>query len=259
VSSRRGAADGGAKCPNGLTWSAHFVILGLMKTRRKQRSINSISTSRWTAYAAAAAASTFAAANSAEGSIHYSGPIHQTFRLDRRASLPLDPAGGSLVLRHSNHVYGSSSFHDGGTAKFFVYAAVSGNVNGVSNAAGVSVSNLNRGDAISTRPTAPNGGFLAELFGNSGFPIGQFLERQRNAFVGFKFNNGAGVQYGWARLTMSGSRFNNFELIDYAYGDPGDTIVAGQTSDSAAPHLESLGGLALGGAGLLAWRGRRSR
>jgi hypothetical protein len=220
--------------------------------------INSISMGRWTAYAAAAAATGFAT-NTAEATIHYSGPIHQKLRLERRASFPLDPAGGSFVLRHFNHVYGSSSSHDGGTAKFFVYAAVSGNVNGVSNFAGVSVSNLNRGDAISTRPVAPEGGFLAELFGNSGFPIGQFLERQRNAFVGIKFNNGAGVQYGWARLTMYGSRFNNFELIDYAYGDPGDAIVAGQTSDGTAPTLESLGGLALGATGLLAWRRRQTR
>ena len=53
---------------------------------------------------------------------------------------------------------------------------------------------------------------------------------------------------------MMGSPFNNFTLVDYAYGDPGDTIAAGQTSDGTAPTLESLNGLALGAAGLLAWR-----
>jgi hypothetical protein len=35
--------------------------------------------------------------------------------------------------------------------------------------------------------------------------------------------------------------------------------VAGQTSDGTAPTLESLGGLALGAAGLLGWReGKRT-
>ncbi|HEX4666373.1 MAG TPA: hypothetical protein VH207_07220 [Chthoniobacterales bacterium] len=227
-----------------------------MKTQRKdQRRINSIADRRWAAYAAAAAATGFAAAQTAEATIHYSGPVNEQFRLNHTDSFPLDPAGGSFVLRHFNAVYGSSSFHDGGTASFHVYAAVSGKVDGVTTFRGdVSVSNLNRGDAISTRPVGYTGGFLAELFGFSNFPIGQFLERQRNAFVGFSFNNGAGVQYGWARFTMYGARFNNFELMDYAYGDPGDTIVAGQTSAGTAPTLESLGGLALGATGLLAWR-----
>ena len=44
-----------------------------MKTHRKQqRKINSIATGRWTAYAAAAAASGFAATHTAEATIHYS-------------------------------------------------------------------------------------------------------------------------------------------------------------------------------------------
>ncbi len=229
-----------------------------MKSPRKLRpKISSIATGRWAAYAAAATATGFAA-SMAEATIHYSGPINHKFKSYRKVSFPLDAAGASLVLKHWNHVYGSSSFHDGGTASFFVYAALSGNVNGLTTARGyVSVSNLNRGNAISARPFAPDGGFLAELFGSTGFPKGQFIARQRNAFVGFEFNNGAGVQYGWARLKMGGSPFNNFELLDYAYGDPGDTIVAGQTSEGTAPTLESLGGLALGATALIAWRRRR--
>ena len=52
---------------------------------------------------------------------------------------------------------------------------------------------------------------------------------------------------------------HNFKLIDYAYGDVGDTIAAGQKSGHDPPELESLGGLALGAAGLVAWRKSRSR
>jgi hypothetical protein len=39
----------------------------------------------------------------------------------------------------------------------------------------------------------------------------------------------------------------------------GDSIAAGQRSGHDAPELESLGGLALGACGLLAWRKSRAR
>ena len=63
-----------------------------------------------------------------------------------------------------------------------------------------------------------------------------------------------------ADLTRSGL----FKLVDYAWGDPGDQIRAGQTNSAgdqveAIPDQGSLGLLALGGAGLMVWRkGRRS-
>jgi hypothetical protein len=90
-------------------------------------------------------------------------------------------------------------------------------------------------------------------------------------FVGFRFNSGAGIQYGWARVRMGGtSRNNAFRLIDYAYADPGETIRAGQgipragedgqdMSDEQGPEEGSLGWLAVGAMGLLAWRKSRSR
>jgi protein with PEP-CTERM/exosortase system signal len=75
-------------------------------------------------------------------------------------------------------------------------------------------------------------------------------------FVGFRFNGGAGQQFGWARITMDGAPENNFTLVDYAFADPGERITAGQTTvpDSGG----SLGLLAIGFAGLLAWRFRRA-
>jgi len=51
----------------------------------------------------------------------------------------------------------------------------------------------------------------------------------------------------------------NFRLIDYAYGDLGDSVGAGQKSGHDMVELESLGGLAVGAVGLLAWRNRRSQ
>ena len=88
----------------------------------------------------------------------------------------------------------------------------------------------------------------------TGRSYGQFLDRGYG-LVGFKFNNGAGVQYGWVRVRMEGGHNHMFSIVDYAYGDPGEPVLAGQRGPNTfAPELESLGGLALGAVGLLAWR-----
>ena len=218
---------------------------------------------------AAAAASSFAATHTAEATIHYSGLINEGFRGFNSDSFPLDPAGGVLIFKHGKHVYGSSSFYDGGTARAFVQAPVSAWMNGYELScshnpdASASVSNLARNAVISQQPFVTSGGVLgskgAFFYGCGENGRGQFLDREKNAFIGFKFNNGAGVQYGWARLSVQGYPFNRFKLVDYAYGDPGDIVLAGQKSDDSAPALESLGGLAIGAAALLAWRGQRTK
>jgi hypothetical protein len=67
---------------------------------------------------------------------------------------------------------------------------------------------------------------------------------------------------------MGGHPENAFRVIDYAYGDVGDRIKAGQRSSNEmvpegsndiVPQEGSLGALALGAVGLVAWRKRRSR
>ena len=89
-------------------------------------------------------------------------------------------------------------------------------------------------------------------------------------YAAFRFNSGSGLQYGWIRVTMAGPPLNGFLVTGYAYADPGERIRAGQKSsaeqapdqgstDEQAPDEGSLGGLALGAVGLLAWRKSRSR
>jgi hypothetical protein len=198
----------------------------LMKTLRKQqRKINSITNGRWAAYMAAAAATTLAGADSAKAAIHYSGLLNQKIGPRDAVTFELDPDGGSFVVSHFNFVGGSSNYNAGGEAYFGIDGGVSASVNGVSINCGddlVCASKLERGAVISEQPFAPDGGILAfEHYFNGWYSYGEFLDRGIG-LVGFKFNNGGGDQFGWVRVKMMGGLKNTFEMVDYAYGDPGD-------------------------------------
>jgi len=227
-----------------------------------------ITNSRWLAYATAGAASAFTCANSAEAAIHYSGRIGEFFGsgCDKSVRFQLDQPGDSLRLRHSLSFCGTASY--GGTAHFGILGragnAVAGFYNPCPSAHVASVSNLNRGQLISGRPfLARNSGLLAAhtSFCGSGSSAGQF-DSGDVGFIGFKFNNGSGDQYGWVRVQFVNRDpiDHDFWLVDYAYADPGEPIRAGQTSSNEmVPEEGSLGWLALGAAGLVAWRKRRSQ
>lgn len=253
--------------------------------RTRRRKINPVEHQRWAAYATAALATSFSfgLANSAEARIHYSGHINEEFDGDSALTFPLGDAG-VIKFEHVKHYFGTficttcSSrprnrmapggiqtitvrYYDGGSA-FFGISAPSGAVRGgVASDGELSVSRLLNHDVISAGPFVPVGGFLAERSanqGSSGYPRGEFQAVGPGA-IGFKFNTGAGVQYGWARVRMDGFPNFTFRLVDYAYGDPGEVVKVGrQRSNDSAPAMESLGGLALGATGLLAWRRRRA-
>jgi hypothetical protein len=231
------------------------------RTRSKKPAV--IPNSHWLAYATAGAASAFTAANSAEANIHYSGMIGKYFgsNQDKSVRFQLDQPGDSFRLAHNLLFCCTNSY--GGSAHFSILGRAGASAAGSycpSNPQFGSVSKLNRGQLISGRPfLARNPGALAvPHFSNC---VGQFNSGDLG-FIGFRFNNGSGDQYGWVRIKM-GTKYpldNDFRLVDYAYADPGEPIKAGQTSSNDVVPIEgSLGGLALGAAGLLAWRKRRSR
>jgi hypothetical protein len=58
-------------------------------------------------------------------------------------------------------------------------------------------------------------------------------------------------------VEMKGSNAD-YTVRDYAWGDPGDRVRAGQGIPGDAPELESLGVLALGAVGVRAWRKRNA-
>jgi hypothetical protein len=79
------------------------------------------------------------------------------------------------------------------------------------------------------------------------------------AYLGFYFTDGNGIHPGWADIATTATNSGaSFEVLEYAYQSAGNsTITAGEESPTPEPSSMSL--IALGGAGLIALRRRRSR
>ena len=232
-----------------------------IKTNNRSRKSASIGKTRWAAYAAAGAATALGGTHSMEADIHYSGPINavfkgrgqhiETFQLDQPDNVisfikKLDEYAGVALYTECSCARAVRGF----STRFASKLAFGDNVS-----AGAFINSLTSYWAV----LSSNGHRGAWADPGVGF-------------VGFRFNGSTGFRYGWARVRMAGfDKHNNFKLLDYAFADAGEPIVAGQTSSAEqtpdqapdqadqAPDQGSLGGLALGAAGLLAWRKSRSR
>jgi hypothetical protein len=244
-----------------LTRCFDFGIPRFMKTRRRKPA--SIAKTRWVAYATAGAASAVTCVDSAQATIHYSGLINRTLHYDYR-TFRLDQTGAYFYLDHTPHYYSTYSIR-GASADFGIGALAGASFAGfytcAYNPEVASISNLDRGEVISAKPFVPGGRgilFSADGWSCGGGNRGQF-RGEEIAFIGFKFNNGNGDHYGWARIKTGGPD-SAYKLMDCAYGDVGDRVRAGQrSSNDMATDKGSLGWLALGAAGLLAWRKRRGQ
>ena len=229
-----------------------------MKTRARRNDSIKLSHSRWLAYASAVVATAFAGSNSAEAEIHYSGLLREQFGPfnPKIKTFPLDQAGDSFLFLRGRDKLGNSVF---ALAAFSVFGIVSAAIRGIPQPSYTyPVSKLPFGANISAGPfIQPSSTRTAVLASRYGFST-QWADPGLG-FVGFKFNNGAGVQYGWVRVRMSKLPENAFTVLDYAYADPGEAITAGQrSSDEQAPDQGSLGWLAAGAVGLLSWRKSRN-
>ncbi len=233
-------------------------------TVRHRRQIGRINTSRWAIYATAGAATALGCAP-ADANIIYSGPVNHHFDAppggSSVAAFPLDQPGRSLF-----GVFDRSDRGKNGAAEIFIFASAGGAASIAGFVANPLVlfkyaSKLSFGQSVNTRPFVSGYGRMA-LFPEPVEGLGynaQWLD-PGTGFVGFRFNGGSGLQYGWARINADGQPGNSFTLIDYAFAGPGERITAGQTTTASVPESGgSLGLLALGCAGLLAWRTLRGR
>jgi hypothetical protein len=244
-----------------------------MKTQKIRSKPTAIPTSRWAAYAAAGAATALAGISTAEAEIHYSGIVNHPFAGTNQVSSAYFPlnSGANLWFQHFNlGTEGAARVEllgPGGRAG----GSIGGLVGTFVLYGGFYVSNLARRVSLSQlgfgaycRYTS-SGSELHCFGGTIGYsqrPNGKF-RRPGIGFIGFTFDSGNGPQYGWARIKTDGSRDYHFVLLDYAWADPGESIQVGQrrsAEDAKTPTKSgSLGLLAFGGAGLMAWRKRRDK
>ena len=104
-------------------------------------------------------------------------------------------------------------------------------------------------------------GYSGDLFGRDSF--GQF--GKSNGYLGFKFSNIGGTHYGWIQIqTLLAPAYANtkapdpyYKVVDWAYEDTKEFILAGDTGAAPVPEPSSFALLAMGAGGVALYRKRR--
>ena len=213
-----------------------------MNSRKTGRKSVRVANSRWATYAMAGAATSLVGLASAEAEIHYSGHIGRQFKGNHDASFPLQD-GARLIFDHftrNNLGYANLAIQgtQGGPLDSEGYFA--GKRNNPTSGFGfyvyrlashVPVSQQHMGRSCFTTSWSSVVKCYGATIQTGRGSYGEFTMPGRG-FIAFSFNTGAGRQYGWARIKTTGIPAVNFILVDYAWGDLGDSIVTGQTSSS---------------------------
>lgn len=230
-----------------------------MKTHPRANRAVTISSARWLAYAGAGAATALTSAAPVKADIHYSGRVDTVFRYDdeKTVRFPLDKPSDFIAFEHD--------LSGQGVGQVYFQVEAAGPVGFVGTYRGFeygSVARITGRDGYISQGHFIRYSVGTMVRGNRSFYLFGRWKAKGTDFVAFRFDGGAGFQYGWARVHMGGKSENfAFKVLDYAYADVGESIMPGQRTSGAANRLAqgSLGALALGGAGLLAWRRQRAK
>ncbi len=245
--------------------SNRMIELDKQNPIRRRRSVTAIDSIRWAAYATAGTASALTFAGSAEAGEFYSGVINRHFQgTPSPPGVPGIPDTQKFLLEGGaffslGHAFLRSAGTAAGFAGFIIGGAAVASFAGVAKGSYRYVAKLNASAFVSLQnfvknvQTSAGAPFPATLAQDGGYGGSQWLA-PGTGFIGFKFSDGSGgIDYGWARITMDGSSKNTFTLVDYFFGE--GPVRAGSIPETGS----SLGLLALGCGGLLAWRRKQAK
>jgi len=220
-------------------------------TNRRERS-NLVDKTTWAKYAAAGAASALACGAAEAEIIHVN--VNQTLDVSGGPGTTFGSLAFAVGAASSGQIaFGHLANTSVGAAFFGATGANSGMFAGFNAGGYPYASNLASGQQVQGLNFLSGTGTMAFV---SGFGNSEFLSAGIG-FLGFQFDGGLGTQYGWARVDMSGAPINAYTIVDYAFTTEGERITAGETGAVPMPEPGSLGLLAAGATGLLAWRRRR--
>ena len=173
-----------------------------MKAKRlRSRKLATINSGRWAAYATAGVATTLA--GTAEATIHYFN-VNQTFSAAPGGTVQQGfsiGANDSFVLRHRQASGSGSGYGDARFILFGANAAFNGLTAGPYRYPSklASGANIAAGAFVRNNTDGSGGYYFATLAFTNGFTYSQWLD-PGTGFIGFRFDDGGGLQYGWIRI-----------------------------------------------------------